>query len=160
MPKAAAVQSLKDRLPATHAAQSLIDRETAAHAAPSLMDDLQFMAELETLEAVPKAPVPPTQLLEHVRTMEDGFVPGQVRLHVHASERSHAKRPRAIMPDRNTFQPAPLEPDEEFDQYQNDDETSVTISARVAAFAITASGLAGVGAAAFVFHARLLQILY
>ena len=163
MPKSAAVQSLMDRLPATHAAQALIDRPTATHAAPSLMDDRQFTAELETMEAVPKAPVPPAQLLEHVLQMEDGFVPGQVRLHVHASELLRAKRRRAIMPDRNAFQPAPVEPDEEFDQYdqyQNDDETSVTITARVAAFAITASGLAGVGAAAFVFHARLAHFLY
>jgi hypothetical protein len=157
MPKTAAVQSLIDRLPANHAAQSLLDRESTSHAAPSLMDDLQFMAELETMEAVPKAPSPPALLLERARKMEDGFVAGQPRLHVHASERSHTKRPRTIAPDRNTFQPAPVEPDEE---YQHDDETSVTISARVAAFAIIASGLAGMGAAALVFHARLAQILY
>ncbi len=156
MPKTAAVQSLIDRLPATHPAQSLIDRQSTSHAAPSLMDDRQFMAELETMEAVPKVPSPPAPLLERVRRMEDGFVAGQPQLHVHVSERSHTKRPRTIVPDRNTFQPAPLEPDEE---YQHDDETSVTVSARVAAFAIMASGLAGVGAAALVFHARLAQIL-
>ena len=159
MPKAAAVQSLKDRLPATHAAQSLIDRETAAHAAPSLMDDLQFMDELETMEAVPTAPVPPAELFEHVREMEDGFVPEHPRLQVHAPEPSRINKPRAIMPDRNAFQPAPLVPDEEFDEYQQDDEPSVTISTRVAAFAIMASGLAGAGAAALVFHARLAQFL-
>jgi hypothetical protein len=137
-----------------------MDRPPTTHAAPSLMDDLQFMAELETMEAVPKAPVPPAHLLEHVRKMEDGFVPGQPRLHVHESERLRAKRLRTIMPDRNAFQPAPLEPDEELDRYQQDDETSVTISARVAAFAIMASGLTGAGAAALVFHARLAQFLY
>ena len=141
-------------------APSLVDRLPATHAAPSLMDDLQFMVELETMEAVPRAPSAPAQLLEHARTMEDGFVAGQPRLHVHASERSRARRLRPTTPDRNTFQPAPLEPDEEFDQYQHDDETSVTISARVAALAITVSGLAGVAAAALVFHARLAQILY
>ena len=156
MPKNAAVQSLIDRLPANHAAQSLIERESASHAAPSLMDDRQFMAELETMEAVPKVPSPPAALLERVRKMEDGFAAAQPHLHVHSSERSHTKRPRSIAPDRNTFQPAPLEADEE---YQHDDETSVTISARVAAFAILVSGLAGVGAAALVFHARLAQFL-
>jgi hypothetical protein len=147
-------------MPKTAGAPLLLERPPTTHAAASLMDDLQFMAELETMEAVPKAAVAPSQLLDHVRKMEDGFVPGQPRLHVHASERSHIKRPHAILPDRNVFQPAPLEPDEELDEYQHDDETSVTISARVAAFAIMASGLAGVGAAALVFHARLAQILY
>jgi hypothetical protein len=137
-----------------------VDHLPNTHAAPSLMDDLQFMAELATMEALPRVPAPPAQLLEHVRGMEDGFVPGQPPLHVHASERARANRRRTIMPDRNTFQPAPIEPDEEFDQYQHDDETSVTISARVAAFAITVLGLAGVGAAALVFHARLAQILH
>ncbi len=146
-------------MPKTAGAPLLLERPPITHAAPSLMDDLQFMAELETMEAVPKAPAAPAQLLEHVRKMEDGFVPGQPRLHVHPSERSHTKRPRAIMPDRNVFQPAPLEPDEEFEQYEPDDETSVTISARVAAFAIMAAGLAGIGAAALVFHAGLAQFL-
>jgi hypothetical protein len=149
MPKSAAALSLLARPPST----------PSAHAATSLMDDLQFMAELETMEALPKVSFPPTQLLGRARKTEDGFVAGQTHLHVHASERSHTKRPRLFAPDRNTFQPAPLEADEEFDQYQHDDETSVTISARVAAFAIMASGLAGVGAAALVFHARLALFL-
>ena len=146
-------------MPKTAGVPLVLERPPTTHVASSLMDDQQFMAELETMEAVPKAPFAPAQLLEHARKMEDGFVPGQPRLHVHASERSHTKRPHAIMPDRNVFQPAPLEPDEEFGPYQHDDETSVTISARVAAFAITASGLAGVGAAALIFHARLAQFL-
>ena len=146
-------------MPKTVAAPLLMERPPTTLATPSLLDDLQFMAELEAIEVVPTAPVPPT-LLEHVRKMEDGFVPDQPRLHVHAPEPSHTKRPRAIMPDRNAFQPAPFEPDGEVDQYEHDDETSVTISARVAAFAIMASGLAGAGAAALVFHARLAQFLH
>ena len=146
-------------MPKTVAAPLLIERPPTTLAAPSLLDDLQFMAELETMEAVPTAPVPPAQLFEHVRKMEDGFVPEHPRLQVHAPEPSRINKPRAIMPDRNAFQPAPLVPDEEFDQYQQDDEPSVTISTRVAAFAIMASGLAGAGAAALVFHARLAQFL-
>jgi hypothetical protein len=153
---------MKNDMPKTAAALLLLEDLPTTHAATSLMDDRQFMAELEMMEAVPKAPVPPAQLLEHARTMEDGFVPGQPRLHVHASGRSHhTGRPRTItpVPDRNAFHPAPLEADDAFQEYQHDDETSVTISARVAAFAIMASGLAGAGAAALVFHARLAQFL-
>jgi hypothetical protein len=146
-------------MPKTVASPLVIERPPTTLAAPSLLDDLQFVAELETMEVVPKPPAPHDELLEHVHQMDDGFVPRPPGLHVPASERSHTTRPRAAMPDRNAFQPAPLEPHEEFDQYEHDDETSVTISARVAAFAIMASGLAGAGAAALVFHARLAQFL-
>jgi hypothetical protein len=147
-------------MPKTASAPLLMARPPAAHTAPSLMDDRQFMAELETMEVAPKPPAPKDEWLEHVHQMDDGFVPRQPGLHVPASERSHTTRPRAAMQDRNAFQPAPLEPDEAFDRYRHDDETSVTFSARVAAFAITASGLAGAGAAALVFHARLAQFLH
>ena len=147
-------------MPKTASSPLLMERPPTAHTAPSLLDDRQFMAELETMEVVAKPPAPQGELLEHVHQMDDGFVPRQPGLHVPASERSHTTRPRAAMQDRNAFQPAPLEPDEQFDHYPHDDETSVTFSARVAAFAITAAGLAGVGVAALVFHARLAQFLH
>jgi hypothetical protein len=115
------------------------------NAAPSLMDNLEFLNELESMDGAPVAVVPATHLLDRVRAMEDGFVPGQPRLHVVSTGRStdHST------PDRNAFHPAPIEDDDE------DDETSVTISTRVATFAVTVSGLAGVCAAAVVFHERL-----
>jgi hypothetical protein len=127
---------------------------TTTDPAPSLMDNLEFMAELENMEG-PKRVASSNQLSDRVHEMKDGFVPAQPRprLRVVAPERAAAaRRARQSIPDRNVFHPAPLEQDEQ------DDETSVTIPARVAALAVMASALAGAGAAALVFHARLAQL--
>jgi hypothetical protein len=119
---------------------------------PSLMDNLEFMAELEKMDGGPKSAASSTQLLDRVHETEDGLVPAQSRFHRVAHERAPRHRARESAPDRNVYHAVPLEGDEQDEQ---DDETSVTISARVAALAVIASGLAGVGAAALVFHARL-----
>jgi hypothetical protein len=120
---------------------------------PSLMDNLEFMAELEKMDGGPKPAASSTQLLDRVHETEDRLVPAQSRFHRVAHERAPRRRARESAPDRNVYQAVPLEEDEQ------DDETSVTIPARVAAFAVIASGLAGVGAAALVFHARLALFL-
>ena len=126
---------------------------TTNAATPSLMDNFEFITELETMDKARQVATLPTPLLDRVHEMEDGFVPGQTRLHTTAAKRSVDHSAREGMPDRNAFHPAPLEEDEQ------DDETSVTISARVAAFAVMASGLAGAGVAALVFHERLALLL-
>jgi hypothetical protein len=121
-------------------------------AAKSLMDNSEFIAELETLDGANAAASYSSQLLDH--PYEADRQREQRRRHLVVPERSRDHSRRSTLPDRNVFQPTPV--DEEVDA---EDETSVTISTRAAAFAVMASGLVGVIAAAAVFHARLAVFL-
>lgn len=120
---------------------------------PSLMDNLEFIAELDTMDRVPDSGPSPSSTLDLVHAMDDGLEPQQSRLHAVAPEPSGYHGERQGSRDRNAIHPAPIEPDEA------DDETSVTVSARAAAFAVMGSALFGVGAAVLVFHERLALLL-
>jgi len=119
---------------------------------PSLMDNSEFVAELETLDAANAVASSTSRLLDHAYEANRQPEPRHRRLVATERSRNHIRR--STFPDRNVFEPAPV--DEDLDV---EDETSVTISTRVAAFAVVASGLAGMGAAALVFHARLAVFL-
>jgi hypothetical protein len=119
--------------------------------ARSLMDNSEFVAELETLDGANAVASASRQLLDH--PYETDRQPEPRGRRTVAAERTRDQSRRSA-PDRNVFQPAPVDEDED-----DTDETSVTISPRVAAVAVMAAGLVGVGAAALVFHARLAVLL-